>query len=157
MCWGQLPARCDKRWYLKTFCGVDDEEYEAKFAPKESCGILDGFRMANHLIIAQHLHGSIKAYCFGAFALNLRAFNLHKAHFVSAEAARTVVAGDSGSISHNLFLTADVALSSEMVVTMMKQLYLCIDRLCVLNWPFDTHTDQPESCIHLILRILSPS
>lgn len=34
LCAGRLPARCDKRWFFKTFCGVDDKGVDQSFLDK---------------------------------------------------------------------------------------------------------------------------
>merc|ERR1719291_523983 len=30
LCSGKLPPRCDKLWYFRTFCGVDEEEFVSR-------------------------------------------------------------------------------------------------------------------------------
>ncbi len=61
LCSGKLPARCDKKWYMTTFCGIDEAEFLASGLDR-----LDG-----SCCIEEYLNGSVKPYDVCALMLTL--------------------------------------------------------------------------------------
>ena len=102
LCSGKLPARCTKRWFFQTFCGVKEEE---------KLGSLEETTNAS-TDIAIHLNGSVKPYDVCALMLAIpdarRTFNLQP----NRESA--------GDATHALYLHADNMLDLKEVESLLK-------------------------------------
>ena len=61
LCNGELPKRCDKSWYMRTFCGYRGDSFSQKELQKLDVST----------DIAKYLNGSIKPYDVCAFMLTL--------------------------------------------------------------------------------------
>jgi hypothetical protein len=104
VCNGQLPARCTKRWFMSSFCGVDAARFDA-----ERLDELDASSP-----IAKHLHGFVMPYDVIAVMSVLAA---------TRESATPALIHGAHGATHRLFLSDEHMLDGRVVARLLGAVF----------------------------------
>lgn len=99
LCAGKLPARCTKRWYMATFCGVEDADFDVDALDQTAD-------------ITSFLNGSVKPYDVCALMLALP--NAHSTF------ALQPYRESSGDVTHSFFLDAANMVDVNQVAALLR-------------------------------------